>query len=270
MDDDFALILATVREAGRLALAQIKLGVESWEKVPGHPVTQTDLAIDAYLKATLLAARPAYGWLSEETVDNAERLSARRVFIVDPIDGTRDMIRGRDGWAIAIAIVEDGEPVASVVFAPALGNLYAAQRGKGATLNGRPIGTRAGATLDDARLCVDRDLPRSHIWAGPPMGTVRKPNSIALRIARVASGEADATFDGRESREYDTAAATLILTEAGGIVTDLDGKPPRYNKARATEANLVASANVRLHADLRRVFGETRANWLAGRSQETG
>ncbi|MBZ6377030.1 hypothetical protein B5C34_06990 [Pacificimonas flava] len=261
--DDLALLEEAARRAGKQALAAIRDGVDAWEKEPGHPVTQIDLAIDRFLTDFLRGARPAYGWLSEETADEDSRLGCDRIFVVDPIDGTRDLIRGREGWAIAIAVVEAGTVTQGVIFAPDLGRLYSAARGGGATLNGRAIRTNGAARLGSARLCVDRDVPRSRHWAGPSLGTVYRPNSIALRIARVAAGEADATFDGRPSREWDTAAASLILQEAGGLISDETGRTPRYNKADPVERNLIASANPALHADLVDTVSRTLDNWRA-------
>jgi myo-inositol-1(or 4)-monophosphatase len=267
--DDRQLLEETARAAGRLALSATNDGVESWDKEPGHPVTQIDLAVDRFLRETLLAARPDYGWLSEETTDDPARLSASRLFIVDPIDGTRDLIRGRDGWAVAVAVVEDGRPVHGVIFAPALGRLYAASEGRGAWLNGRSIAASRSARLDDARLCIDRDVPRSKHWAGPRgLGTVYRPNSIALRVARVAAGEADLTFDGRPSHEWDTAAALLILSEAGGVITNETGEAFRYNKADPIERNLCASANPVLHEQALAIFTATLDNWRAARARK--
>ena len=125
MDDDLSLILSAVREAGAAALAATRDGVDSWEKSPGHPVTKVDLEMDALLKRRLRGERPAYGWLSEETVDDPARLDCERVFLVDPIDGTRDLIRGREGWAVAVAVAEAGAVTHAALYAPALGKLYA-------------------------------------------------------------------------------------------------------------------------------------------------
>ena len=265
VDDDLTLIAGAVRAAGDMALEQAKEGVKSWEKSPGHPVTRIDFAVDDILRRQLRGARPDYGWLSEESADDRSRLSSPRSFLVDPIDGTRDLMRGRRGWAVSVAVVEGDRPVRAALFAPALDEFFTASEGEGAQLGGAPIATSGQTDLAAARLCIDADTLRSRHWAGPSCEAVYKPNSIALRIANVAAGRADATFDGRESREYDTAAAALILAEAGGILTDTDGRAARYNKPQPIERNLIASATPELHAELREVFAETLNRWRARR-----
>lgn len=255
--DDLSLILEAARGAGALAETFLKHGTESWDKGGNSPVSDADLAVDAFLEERLRALRPDYGWLSEETRDDKSRLAAPRTFLVDPIDGTRDFLRGRSGWAISIAVVEDDWPIAAVLFAPALGYEYTARQGGGAALNGQPIRTSGRSALENARLCIDPDILRSRHWQGPACDTAPKPNSIALRMADVARGAADATFDGRSTNEYDTAAGALILTEAGGIITDTMGARPRYNKPRAKERDLIASASLALHEELRPAFAAT-------------
>lgn len=249
-DDDAALIAAAAREAGALALALAARGVSAWEKSPGNPVTDADIAVDRLLAARLRAARPDYSWVSEESDDDG-LAPRRRGFLVDPIDGTRDFVRGRDGYAISIAVVEDGEPIAGVLCAPARRQLFLARRGGGATLNDRPIGVTGAASLTGARLPVDPSAFSARIWAEPWAAVaVEKPNAIALRIAKVASGEADALFDGRPARALDIAAAVLILTEAGGVVSDHEGALPSFDRRDAGLKSLVA-ATPAIHAELR-------------------
>lgn len=248
-DDDAALIAAAAREAGTMALALAARGVSAWEKSPGNPVTDADIAIDRLLAARLRAARPDYGWVSEESDDGLA--PRRRSFLVDPIDGTRDFVRGRDGYAISIAIVERGELVAGVLCAPARRQLFLARRGGGATLNDRPIRVTGTTSLTGARLPVDPSAFSARIWAEPWAGVaVEKPNAIALRIAKVANGEADALFDGRPARALDIAAAVLILTEAGGVVSDHEGALPSFDRRDAGLKSLVA-ATPAIHAELR-------------------
>jgi myo-inositol-1(or 4)-monophosphatase len=257
MIDDLALAVSAAAEAGALAFSM--LGSASWDKSPGHPVSEADIAVDRLLQARLLAARPDYGWLSEETADNPARLQNRALWVVDPIDGTRDFLRGRKGWAVSVALVVDGEVRIGVLDAPALGDRFAAARGHGATRNGEAIRVSGRTEAAGARLPVDPQMITSKLWTRPlDAVAVYKPNGIALRIAMVACGEADAVFDGRSSSEWDVAAAALILEEAGGAITDRNGAQYRFNKASPTTAGLVA-ATPALHAPMLQRLAEARA-----------
>ncbi len=250
-EDDLALLLRATASAAALALDVFaRGGVARWDKSPGNPVSAADLAVDAQLKAELQAARPDYGWLSEETADDSRRLIRRRVWVVDPIDGTRDFIRGRTGWAVSVALVEDGAVVLGALAAPAREQLFIATRGGGATLNGTPLAVSGRTTLTAARLPVEAANLTASFWPEPwDAVAVERPNSIALRLAHVASGFADGWIEGRTVAEWDVAAATLIVTEAGGTVTDRDGGPLGFNRAHPDVHGLVA-ATPALHAPL--------------------
>ena len=210
--------------------------IHQWEKVPGHPVCEVDLQADAMLKRRLLELDPEAGWLSEETADDAERLMRTRVWVVDPIDGTRDFLRGRPGWAVSIALVEGGRPLIGVLDAPARGEHWRAIAGGGATRNGLPVQVSGRSLLAGARVPADV-LPR----ADHDLVTVDKPNSIALRIGMVAAGEADLVAAMRWGKEWDIAAAALITQEAGGIVTDALGRPLRYNSTKGDAFGVLAT-----------------------------
>jgi myo-inositol-1(or 4)-monophosphatase len=254
-ETDRALLVAAVEEAAALANSFFyRADVESWDKSPNNPVSEADLAVNALLKARLLGARPDYGWLSEETADNADRLGKRRVWIVDPIDGTRDFLRGRTGWAVSVALVEDGVPVLGALGAPARSQFFIAEAGRGAWMNDRRISVSDCADIAHCRLPADPGTVAAKWWPerwGPL--TVEKPNGLALRIAKVASDEADAFFEGRPMGEWDIAAAALIIAEAGGIVTDRDGHPLVFNRPDPKLRGVVAATPL-LHAEvLRRV-----------------
>ena len=199
--------------------------VERWEKEPGQLVCEADLAVNRLLHQRLSEIDPDAGWLSEETVDNADRLAAERLWVVDPIDGTRDYLRGRRGWAVSVALVDRGAPIAGVLAAPARNELWTAQAGKGAWRNGRPIQASGRSRLSGARVPID-SLPRVDRDLTP----VHKPNSIALRMAMVAADEADLVATLRWGAEWDIAAAALIAREAGASVTDALGQPLRFNQ----------------------------------------
>ena len=217
-----------VREAGRIALgAWPGAGheVETWEKVPGHPVCAADIAVDTFLKRELGALLPAAGWLSEETADDTSRTGRDLIWLVDPIDGTRDFLRGRTGWAVSVALISGGRPLIGMMSAPAREEEWLSVAGRGAWRNGEAIIASqrrefAGARVPTVGLMQeDKDLV-----------AVDQPNSIALRIAMVAADEADLVATLRWGYEWDIAAATLIAREAGAEVTDSFGKPLAYNK----------------------------------------
>lgn len=254
MPDDRALLIEAARAAGAVALDYSGRLVRSWDKSFNNPVSEADIALDRLLQERLLEARPDYGWLSEETADDAERLSRRRVWVVDPIDGTRDFLRGRSGWAVSIALVEDGQPVLAALAAPARKQLFVAEAGKGATLNGAAIRVSKCSSVEECRIPADLSTIRASYWPEQwPSQAVEKPNGLALRIAKIASDEADAFFEGRPMGEWDIAAAALILKEAGGMITDREGAALRFNQPVPKLKGVVAAVPT-VHAEvLRRV-----------------
>ncbi|URW74601.1 3'(2'),5'-bisphosphate nucleotidase CysQ [Sphingomonas donggukensis] len=237
MADLTAAVAGIAREAGALALAKWRTDFRRWEKSPGNPVCEVDLEVDAMLRARLEALLPEAGWLSEETLDNAARLASERVWVVDPIDGTRDYVRGRPGWAVSIALVERGVPVIGVLDAPARDEVWIAERGNGATRNGASIRVANRDSLAGARVPAD-SLPR----VDADLAMVPKPNSIALRIAMVAAGKADLVATVRWGHEWDVAAAALIATEAGATVSDAFGDPLAFNTHDARAFGVLAAA----------------------------
>jgi len=149
---DLALVTAAAERAGALALGFWRNDPRHWMKGGNSPVTEADVAVDELLRGLLGEARPDYGWLSEETADDPARLSRRRVFVVDPIDGTRGFLAGDRRWCVSVAVVEEGRPVVGALAAPALGRSFAALRGQGATLDGRALAVRDPGQLQGARL----------------------------------------------------------------------------------------------------------------------
>ena len=230
-------VSAVATEVGAMAHASWRGDFKYWDKTPGSPVCEIDLAADALLRERLMALDPEAGWLSEETADSADRLNCVRVWVVDPIDGTRDYVRGRDGWAVSIALVKGGRPIIGVLDAPARGEHWRAMTGRGATCNGVPVKASDRQLLRGARVPADV-LPR----ADADLVTVTKPNSIALRIAMVAAGEADLLATIRWGHEWDVAAAVLIAREAGCEVTDALGRKLRFNTPRAEAFGVLAVA----------------------------
>ena len=240
---DFDLIRHAAQEAGKLALSYWGRSIEKQRKADGSEVTEADYAVDALLAERLKDARPAYGWLSEESAEHNERLRARRVWIVDPIDGTRAFIQGRDDWVIALALIDDHVPVLAAVVNPVRGETFEARAGAGTVLNGRQIHASEQSSLSGARLTVTDSLLKPNRWRRPwPPVTPVVANSIIYRMALVASGTADASFATKPKWEWDVAAGALLVSEAGGIVTDPCGFPLKFNSREAKVPGYVAAA----------------------------
>ncbi|WP_374469800.1 3'(2'),5'-bisphosphate nucleotidase CysQ [Phenylobacterium sp.] len=241
--DDLALILDAAREAGRLAHDLRARGLEVEYKAGNSPVTNADLAADALLRERLGAARPDYGWLSEETADDPARLGRRRLFVVDPIDGTRAFLNDRPWWSVSIAVVEDQRPVAGVVFAPEVGETYAAQAGQGATCNGAPIGPSAACVVEGCAMTGDPRVFAHPSWPIPwPEMRIEQRNSTAYRMCLVAAGEFDVAVAPIPKHDWDVAAADLIATEAGCYVGDHAGRTFRYNGPSPVQRSLICAA----------------------------
>lgn len=242
------LMAELAAEAGELARACARRGMRTWTKDRSSPVTEADIAVDRFLKEKLMAARPDFGWLSEETADSPERIGRRQVFIVDPIDGTRAFAAGLPDWTVSLAVVRDGRPVAAALAEPEQGRVFAAALGHGATVNGRRMVPTARDSLAGAR--VAGPMP---MLAGPKRaGAILLPkiHSLALRFAKVAAGEIDAGFAGGSSHDWDLAAADLLVHEAGAALTGLDGTVPVYNRPVPVHSPLIC-ATPALHGLLR-------------------
>ena len=247
------VLRAAAREAGAIALEAFRLGTRTkartWSKSGGSPVTEADIAVDRFLRATLLDALPEAGWLSEETTDDLARLERRLVWIVDPIDGTRAFASGHPDWSVAIALVAKGEPVLGIVHAPAHDALYEASRAGGARRNGGALAVSAAPGLSGARATGPKPLLDQLERAAGPMRKGERIPSLALRIARVAEGVVDLGLVSSNAHDWDIAAADLILAEAGGRLTDFYGGRPAYNGAEPVHGELVG-ASQRLHPQL--------------------
>jgi len=235
-EDDLHLLETSAREAGKIALKFFGGDYKRWNKPGGSPVTEADLAIDTFLKETLRRVRPDYGWLSEESLDDPARLGAHRIFVVDPIDGTVAFMKGRPHFTICAAVIEGTRPIAGVVFNPASDECFTARLGGGAFLNGNPIHVGLGREIVGCRLLGNRQVFAD--W--PPMH-VENFSSIAYRVALVAAGRFDAMVSLTSKRDWDLAAADIILTEAGGRLVGADGLPLAYNRAPALQGATIAA-----------------------------
>jgi myo-inositol-1(or 4)-monophosphatase len=239
---DHLLLLEAVREAGALALRYFRTDVDAWDKSPDNPVSEADLAVDRLLREQLTGARPDFGWLSEETEDGPDRRTKSHVWIVDPIDGTRAFLRGDAQFAVSVALVVDGHPVLGAVFNPATDELFEAVKSGGARLNGTPIAVSTCADPVRARMLASKRTFRNHDWPAVADGAeFHFVNSMAYRMAVVADGRYDATITMTNKSEWDIAAAHLIVEEAGGCVTRVDGSPITYNREHVHHDNVIAA-----------------------------
>ena len=240
--DDHALLCEAVREACEIALDFFRRGFEVREKNPGDPVTEADLAVDDALKKRLVGARPDYGWLSEESDGGADRLKAPRTWIIDPIDGTKGFVDGNDEWVVSVGLVEDGRPVAAVVANPRTEQFVEAVKGGGTRLNGEPVQVTGAAILPGVKLGSSRNEQRRQLWQHLfPEATIEVVDAIAYKLALVAVGALDGVIALRPKSDWDIAAGDLLITEAGGLMTDADGAELIYNQGEIRKPNLVAS-----------------------------
>lgn len=250
IEDDLKLLKSAAVHAGIIALGFFRTELRTWTKNVTSPVSEADIAVDHFLIGALRGARPDYGWLSEETADSPARLESQRVFIVDPIDGTRGFIKGEDSWTISLAVVEAGRPIAGVVYAPVRDEMYVAGLGLGASHNGAPMrveGPAPASPIIPAPAAVHNELATlgvDHV-AGPAYP------SLAYRLVQVAAGTLDAAVARRGAQDWDIAGADIILTEAGARFEDVCLGMPLYNGSDTRHAALAATADASLLSPLR-------------------
>ncbi|MDT0575802.1 3'(2'),5'-bisphosphate nucleotidase CysQ [Croceicoccus sp. F390] len=251
-----------VREAGRIGMGLwpgAGHAPQVWDKPDKSPVSAADMAVDTFLRTELSTLVPQAGWLSEETEDTLERLGRDLIWLVDPIDGTRDFLRGRDGWAVSVALIKSGQPLIASLYAPAKDEFWSAERGQGARRNGDRLRASRRAALSGSRMPADLPIRGSGKEHG--FVAVAKPNSIALRIAMVAADEADLVGTTRWGHEWDLGAACLIASEAGAIVTDACGDDLVFNKSNPRILGVLAAAS-EIHSDaarnLKKALSQTR------------
>jgi myo-inositol-1(or 4)-monophosphatase len=245
-------LIAAVREGGALALKTFRGSPKQWPKGASSVVCEADLAVDQLLKDRLSGNN---GWLSEETEDDPARLDAARTWIVDPIDGTRSYLAGREDWCVSAALAVAGRPVVAVIFAPVTEELFVAVAGQGTTRNGQPVAVSADARFHGARVAGPKrfvgwlESVEASVIAVPRIG------SLALRLTRVAQGAIDLAFAGGNSHDWDLAAADLLVHEAGGAMTTLAGRLLAYNRPDPVHGPLVAAGRAR-HAALLGLLGD--------------
>jgi myo-inositol-1(or 4)-monophosphatase len=243
---DLELLRTAAVTAGIIASSYFRRELKTWTKGDNAPVSEADIVLDKFLNSALTTARPTYGWLSEETADDLSRLEGDRCFIVDPIDGTRAFIKGEDSWSVSLSVVENGVPIAGVVFAPARDEMYEASLGGGARLNGAPI---MRYTPPD-RLAPLIPAPGAvhHELQALGLEYIRGPYypSLAYRLCQVATGKLDATVVRRGSSDWDIAGAAAILAECGIVLEDACNGAMRLNQRDTRHGALAAFAQVSL------------------------
>lgn len=248
--EDRELLRTSAVMAGIIALGYFRRDLKTWTKENASPVSEADIVLDNYLHDALLAARPDYGWLSEESIDDPIRLTHRRVFVVDPIDGTRGFIRGEDSWTVSLAVVEDGVPIAGVVYAPARDEMYDAAIGEGARCNGRPIARRCSVDRERPLIPAPGAVHQELQAAG--LDYTRGPAypSLAYRLVQVATGKLDAAVTRRGAQDWDIAGAACILDEMGIALEDVCIGALRFNRPEIRHGALAAFAEPSLRAVL--------------------
>lgn len=246
---DLELLTHAALEGGKIALRYWKRNPQVWDK-GGSPVTEADLAVNDHLADHLRGARPDYGWLSEETPDDASRLACDQCFIVDPIDGTRAFIAGEDTFSISLAVTTQGVPTAGVVYLPALDRLYVASATSPALRDGQPIAVAGANDERDCSVLTSKVSLEPDLWPGgvPPVRRAFRP-SLAYRFCLVAEGRHDGMLTLNDAWEWDIAAGALIAARAGAVVSDRTGAALAFNRAVPLSAGVIAATPV-LHGAL--------------------
>jgi myo-inositol-1(or 4)-monophosphatase len=229
-------------------------GYQIDSKGKNNPVTTADFEADSKLKQILRDAFPSYGWLSEETVDNDDRLACERVWIVDPLDGTKEFIKGIPEFVVAIALAERGVPVMGVSYNPIKNELFSGIRGAGCFLDGKPVTVSTVSALEHSTILASRSETARGDWkAYEGRVKVRAIGSVAYKLALVAAGQADATFTLTPKSEWDIASGVALIVAAGGRVTDLNGDEMHFNRRDVKTPGFVAS-NGHLHSEIERML----------------
>jgi myo-inositol-1(or 4)-monophosphatase len=246
------LAIEAARQAGAIVRSLYGTGLPAAEKGDrcDSPLTAADTRANEALRRAITAAFPDDGWLSEESRDTADRLAKRRVWIVDPLDGTKEFVRTIPELAVCVALVDDGVPIVGVTYNPVREEMFAAARGAGARYNGEPIRVSEVSELRRAVVLASRSETERGEWERfRGRFGLEVCGSVAYKLARIAAGRGDATFSLTPKNEWDVCSSACVVECAGGRVTDLSGEPLRYNRQNPTRTGLVAS-NGLLHEEL--------------------
>jgi len=239
---DILVRIEAALEAARAVFARFTPGAIETEYKIGHdPVTEADRAVDAVLRQNLL--RDGEGWLSEESVDDVSRLSRSRVWVVDPLDGTREFVQGIPEFCVSIGFVEDGRPVAGGICNPATNETVLGAIDCGVLYNGKPARPSQRADLKGSLILASRSEVKRGEWQQFQSGEyqIRPMGSVAYKLGLVAAGLADITFTLTPKNEWDVAAGAALVQSAGGFVATLDNAPLRCNNRNPLLTGLMAS-----------------------------
>jgi myo-inositol-1(or 4)-monophosphatase len=258
LEKEYTCAIKAARAAGDIIRSHYNTRYDVDYKGKDSPVTIADRDANRKIHEIIQDQFPDDGWLSEETVDSPERLSRRRVWVVDPMDGTKEFIQKIPELAVSIALVEDGSPVVGVAYNPIHDQLFWAVRGQGAWSDDRRLRVSPATQLQGATILASRSETQRGEWKKfASQFRLRQTGSAAYKMALIAAGDADATFTLVPKNEWDICAGVLLIEEAGGTVSHLDGSPLRFNQAKTLLQGLVAS-NGRLHSQLVQLVAQSR------------
>lgn len=250
MNELLSQTVEITKAAGATIMEYYRSSYDVTDKAPDNPVTDADLAADTLLKQRLMELLPEAGWLSEETVDNPMRLLKEYVWVVDPLDGTKEFVMGIPEFSVSVGLVQDGRPQLAVIYNPATGELYTAAHKGGVHYNGNPARTSSRTALEGALVDASRsEWKRGEFEPFVDLVETKIVGSIAYKLARVAAGQADATWSRGPKNEWDICAGVLLVTEAGGACVDLDNKEIFFNRPRPKVNGIIAD-NGALHEAL--------------------
>lgn len=249
IDISLDLLEDLTREAGEIALNFYRRDPEVWTKGDDSPVSEADLAVDSFLKKTLLANHPGFGWISEESASGPDRISEGPIFVIDPIDGTRAFVAGQPNWAISVGVISEARPVAAVLYCPVLDELYRAEKGEGAEMNGEAITVIDTKSPHGAKAAGPKGLLNDKEFFDLSLDVQPYNPSLAYRLALVADGRLGLSVSKGNAHDWDLAAADLLVNEAGGRLSGTDGKDLQYNEGTLAHPALVC-APAGYHGDL--------------------
>lgn len=247
---DHKLLLSAIQKAGNYVQGRFQRSQKVWSKGKSHPVCEADIETNVILRDILTGERPSYGWLSEESEDNMERLDRNRIWVVDPIDGTNSYLKGIPEFAVSVGLIENGEALAGAIFNPAQGEMFDATKGGGAFLNNKQISVTTKSTFSNLQILASRSEFNESRWPerfNPD--NVRTMSSIAYKLASIAAGRFDATASAWPKADWDICAGCLLVSEAGGTITSIGGKTMTFNKKQPVHPTCLAS-NGLMHREL--------------------
>ena len=236
------LVKESILEAGKLALKWFKKDPEQWKKDDGSLVSKADIEINDLLNKLLKNKNPEFGWLSEENEDDRSRLNKKIIFVVDPLDGTKAFLEGKKEFSISVAIVKNGLPISGIVFSPSTGEMFEAEKNKGSWKNNKKVIISNYNRLEKCKMIAFKPMFSHPAWKEPwPKMDVENRNSIAYRMALVASGQYDAMMALNSKNDWDIAAGDLLISESGGIVTLHTNKKIIYNTENTKKPSVIGT-----------------------------